>query len=149
LAAGFAVIHHLRRQQDWLRIGFVALLSAFYVPTFLFDNYMQAVMSYAVAHALQYFAFMYFLAAGDRSVTPSRSIILLGACGMIGWLVILLMRERSFWQSLSPETDRFMVGAALGVVMWHFIVDAGVWKLSNAWFRERCFNRMGFLLSKR
>ena len=149
LAGAVAIVHHLRHHPDWRRIAYVALLSAFYVPTFLFDNYTQAVMSYAVAHALQYFVFMYFLAAGDRATSPSRSIILLGACGMIGWLTILLMRERPFWQSLSPEADRFMIGAALGIVMCHFVVDAGVWKLSNAWFRERCFERMGFLFTKR
>ena len=62
--------------------------------------------------------------------------------------VILAMRERSMWQSLSPEMDRFMVGAAIGLVMWHFIVDAGVWKLSNKWFRGQCFERMKFLFDR-
>lgn len=147
-AALIAAVHHIRNKATPWRIGMILMLACFYLPTFFFDNYMQAIMSYAVAHALQYFVFMYFLAAGDSKVSASRSLIVLAACGIIGWAFILAMRERSLWQSLSPEMDRFMVGAALGLVMWHFIVDAGVWKLSNKWFRGQCFDRMKFLFDR-
>ncbi|MBI1392424.1 MAG: hypothetical protein GC152_06745 [Alphaproteobacteria bacterium] len=148
LSAAIAIAHHVRAGASAWRIVMIAMLSAFYLPTFFFDNYLQAVMSYALAHALQYFVFMYFLAAGDPDRSPNRSLFILGACGVIGWAALLATRERTLWQGLSPEMDRFMVGAALGVVMWHFIVDAGVWRLSDAWFRERCFRRFAFLFDR-
>jgi len=148
ICAGIAAIHHIRNKAALWRPLFTLLLPLFYVPTFLFDDYLRAITSYALAHALQYFVFMFFLATGDQRNSPNKSIVILSACAMIGWGVVLLSRERPFWHSLSPELDLFMVGAALGLIMCHFIVDAGVWRLRNKWFREESFSRFSFLFSK-
>lgn len=140
----FAAVRHLVERSSVWRPFFIVLLSLFYVPTFFFDNYFQAVMGYAIAHALQYFIFMFFLAAGTSGKTPARSIVALIVGMLIVWGMILLSRERTLWGPLEP----FIVGAATGLVMWHFIMDAGFWKLSRAWQRGRVQERYAFLFER-
>lgn len=143
LAALSAVKQILNRTSPWRPLMLV-LLSLFYLPTFFFDNYMQAVMSYAIAHALQYFVFMFFLAAGARGAAPGRAIIVLALGALATWGMILLTREQSLWGPILP----FVTGAALGLIMWHFIMDAGFWRLSQTWQRERVRERFSFLFGQ-
>ena len=141
LLALFAAFQHIAARASPWRSFFIVLLSLFYVPTFFFGNYFQAVMGYAISHALQYFVFMFFLAAGNTRRNPARSIIALVVGTFIVWGLILLMRERSIWGPVEP----FIVGAATGLIMWHFVLDAGFWKLSKPWHRARVQERYDFL----
>jgi hypothetical protein len=140
----FAAVRHLIQGAPLWRTFFIVLLSLFYVPTFFFDNYFQAVMGYAIAHALQYFVFMFFLAAGASNKTPARSIIALLIGMFMVWGLILLMKERAIWGPLQP----FIVGAATGLIMWHFVMDAGFWKLSRPWQRSQVQKRYAFLFDR-
>jgi hypothetical protein len=140
----FAAVQHMIQGAPFWRPFFIVLLSLFYVPTFFFDNYFQSVMGYAIAHALQYFVFMFFLAAGTSNKTPARSIIAPIIGMLMVWGLILLMRERAIWGPLQP----FIVGAATGLIMWHFVLDAGFWKLSKPWQRSRVQERYAFLFDR-
>mgnify|MGYP001464065803 FL=1 len=143
LAVLSALKQILNRTSIW-RPLMVVMLSLFYLPTFFFDNYMQAVMGYAIAHALQYFVFMFFLAAGARWAAPGRAIVVLGLGALATWGIILLTREDAIWGPILP----FVTGAALGLIMWHFILDAGFWRLSQPWQRERVRERFSFLFAQ-
>ncbi len=121
-----------RRRDSALTLVYLLMLVLFWLPTFLFDSYAKAVLGYAVAHALQYFVFMYFSASGSR-YGARQSLLLLGTGAVLGWLVIWLTRDHELWGGALM----FMMGAELGLVMWHFIVDAGVWRLSQPWQRAQ------------
>jgi len=117
------------------------ILSCFYVPTFFFLNYTQAILGYAIAHAIQYFVFMTFLAAGTQKRPPIVSLFVL-LFWMLGvWIVILITRE----ESLFGDYQNFVGGAAVGLIIWHFVMDAGFWKLSVPWQRNQVRQRLGFL----
>lgn len=137
-----AAARHIAGARPFWRPFMIVLLSLFYLPTFYFDNYMQAVTGYAIAHALQYFVFMFFLAAGSVRVSPGRAISALALGALAVWgLILLLTREKSIWGPALP----FVTGAAIGLIMWHFIVDAGLWRLSRQWQRDRVRQRFAFL----
>jgi len=139
--ACIAIFGHVREKASIWRSLMLILLSLFYLPTFFFDTYTQAVLSYAIAHALQYFVFMSYLATGTKRVAPSRSIALLAVGALATWTIILSLREKAFWGPIMP----FVTGAALGLVMWHFIMDAGLWRLSQQWQRDQVKERYRFL----
>lgn len=139
-----SAIKHLFRKTSLWRPFFIILLSAFYVPTFFFDTYFQAILGYAIAHAIQYFVFMVFLSSGAPSKPPVRSIIVLISGMLAVWGLILITREQSIWGPVAP----FITGAAVGLVMWHFVMDAGYWRLSQTWQRARVRERFAFLFEK-
>lgn len=144
LGVAFAIIEAARQMMRGVSLWrpcILILTSLFYLPTFLFHTYFQAVMGYAIAHALQYFVFMYFLAAGTQKQGQTRSVIVLIFAMLMTWGLILLTRERSLWGA----AESFVVGAATGIVMWHFILDAGFWKLSQPWQRQQVKERFAFL----
>lgn len=130
------------RSRDYASAGFLALLYAFWAPTFLFQGYGKAIMGYAVAHALQYFVFMYFTATGDERAAR-KNVVALGVTAVLLWIVIWLTREREMWGGWVI----YVVGAELGLIMWHFIVDAGLWKLSSPWQRGQVKQRFASIFS--
>jgi IS30 family transposase len=98
-------------------VGTVLML--FYLPLFVFDDARSGVMTYAIAHGLQYLVFMYFVAAAPRERRRFRFVALV-TCVVLGGLLLDWMQQESPWGNL-----RWAVyGAYLGVVMWHFLLDA-------------------------
>tara|TARA_B100000686_G_C16598851_1_gene867551 strand:+ start:140 stop:967 length:828 start_codon:yes stop_codon:yes gene_type:complete len=130
----------VRIKQPISRCLFSLLLPLFFAPTFFFDDYLRATMSYAIAHACQYFVFMYYLASGD-SKKGQTNVLLLASVAVLGWILIWLTRDSSLWGQLSG----FMPGVALALIMWHFIIDAGVWQLRDPWQRNQIRKRFTFL----
>lgn|SRR5262245_36089153 len=133
----------VRHGRDTMVLAYLLLLVGFWAPTFVFSSYSPAIMGYAVAHALQYFLFMFFSASGHRQ--GARYGVLLLAIGAVtGWVLIWLTRERDLW---GPALQ-FILGAELGVIMWHFMIDAGLWRLRHNWQRNRVRERFSFIFAR-
>src|SRR5262245_6866427 len=147
LACGLVALAQQWRHLLCWRALYLALVLLFWAPTFLFEGYYKAIMGFAVGHALQYYVFMFFVASGipehePRSTERLRNnMLLLGLVGMLGWVLLWILREREIW---GPAL-RFVLGAELGLVMWHFIADAGFWRLRHAWQRQQIKERFRFL----
>lgn len=133
----------VRRDEPFAVRAYLLVLILFWAPTFLFTNYSQAIMGYATGHALQYFLFMYFSAAGAER-GARQGVILLGIGAVVGWAIIATAREHEIW---GPALQ-VMLGVELGIVMWHFIVDAGLWKMRYKWQREQVHRRFGFMFPR-
>lgn len=123
-----------------LRTVVSTVLMLFYLPLFLFRDPMLAVGSYAMAHGLQYLIFMGYVAAVPRADLLRRALTLI-AC------IVLLGMGLDFLQAAKPFGDYRMAvyGAYLGLVMWHFLLDAGVWRLSESFQRGYMAERFSFL----
>jgi hypothetical protein len=116
------------------------VLMLFYLPLFVFDDMQSGVMTYAIAHGLQYLVFMYSVAAVPKERRTSRLVVLVAVVAL-GGLLLGWMQQESPWGDL-----RWAVyGAYLGVVMWHFLLDAGVWRLSEPFQRGYMSERFSFL----
>lgn len=125
-----------------LRIAFLAICGFFYLPIFLFTDPVAAVSGYAVGHGLQYLVFMYFVGAAkaDRDLR----IVGLTAIALIAGSVLTLMSDQTLW---GPPA-KFVFGCYLGLVMSHFVVDAGIWKLREAFPRRYMSNAFDFVFSR-
>lgn len=140
ILAALVVSPALRR--NGVRILFLAMGGFFYLPIFLFSNPVAAVSSYAIAHGLQYLVFMYFVGAAkaDRDVR----IIGLTAIALVAGTALALMGDKSLW----GQPTNFIFGCYLGLVMSHFVVDAGIWKLREPFPRKYMGNAFRFVFQR-
>ncbi|MFO1161607.1 MAG: hypothetical protein U1E60_22405 [Reyranellaceae bacterium] len=123
-------------------IGLVAF-SAFFVPSFIFSDPAAAVLGYALGHGLQYLVFMYFVGMSrPRRVIALATILV---AGVLGGLLLTYMTNHvvhTHW------LGRLAFGAALGVVMSHFIIDAGIWKLRHPFQRQYVKRAFSFVFER-
>ena len=114
----------------------------FYLPLFLFDDPFPAVYMYLVAHGLQYLVFMGFVAGRPRA-SLARRLGTLTVFTLAGGALIRMMQTPDLW---GPWRETAM-GLSLGIIMWHFVLDAGVWRLSEPFQRGFMAERFDFLRS--
>lgn len=118
------------------RLAMLAAVTLFHVPLFVVPAPATALALHAVAHPFQYGLIMWRCSRGGREhaqrTTMTVAIVALATTG--AWALDNL-----------AAGDRplvgLVVGAAFGVVAWHFVLDAGVWKMSKpeprAYMRRR------------
>jgi hypothetical protein len=118
---------------------FIVAVVLFFVPTFVFDNYLVAIMSYAIAHALQYWFLISLVAIGSGRVSGYvRSIgSLLGLTVGI-WFIIYLSRQPQLWSSFVG----WGAGIGVGITIAHFVIDADAWRLREKFQRTYIMSRL-------
>jgi hypothetical protein len=130
-----------RGRQPPLRLAVTATLMVFYLPLFFFSDPLSAFFTYAIAHGLQYLVFMYFVAAASR---PRKAAALgLAVAFALGGGGVLKFMERG--EATFGGYHGAVFGAGLGIVMWHFVLDAGMWRLSEPFQRAYMAKRFPFL----
>jgi hypothetical protein len=133
-----AAIHRpaSQRPADYLTIYLLGLL--FPVPIFVFSSPYRAVAGMTVAHGLQYLVLVSRVVAGPRSPTAARSVCgLLAAAVAIGVGLNLASHLHS-----GGFIDRLGYGGYLGIVMSHFVIDAGLWRMRDAFPRQFLSERL-------
>jgi hypothetical protein len=137
-----ALLSSKRLRQSQTRVAFLILFALFYLPTYLFEDLGSAVSSYAFAHGFQYFVFMYYVGRKDGGErTTRRMLTLLAFCCSFGYLLLLMSRKE--------VVGNLLFGSYLGLVMAHFVVDAGVWRMREAFQRSYLSRPFGFVLGHR
>lgn len=134
-----------------LRLGFLIVASAFFVPVFLWPDSERAFLGYALAHGFQYAVFMGYVASSaqqgslaasaegsaDQPVggkaSPRPGLGTLAACVATGGVLLAVTGNVPFLkgQNLFP-----LFGFSLGLTMAHFVVDAGIWRLRDEFPRR-------------
>lgn len=127
------------RRTPW-RSAILLMVMLFYLPLFFFEDAFTAVMTYAIAHGLQYHVFMAFVAGSPRE-TRTRAVASLVTWTLVGGLFLDLSLRQQLW----GEFGAVLYAAGLGVTMWHFVLDAGVWRLSEPTQRAYMAERFPFL----
>jgi hypothetical protein len=121
----------------------LALFSAFYLPSFIFSDPASATLGYALGHGLQYLVFMYFVGASRPH--PITALVTLLIVGIGGGFLLTDMTKAG---DLSGVGYRLIFGMAVGTVMSHFVIDAGVWKLRDAFQRKYVQRAMPFIFHR-
>jgi hypothetical protein len=142
VVAGLVVL--LRRGDVRSPFGAVfALGLAFFAPVFVFDSPYTAVAGLVLTHGLQYLLLMGCVASRPfGEVTAGVSAAVLVNAVLIGGLLINSASHRHGTDALS----RGLFGVYLGLTMAHFVVDAGLWRLRDAFPRELLEPRLPYLL---
>jgi hypothetical protein len=144
VALGVAIAKTPALRTNMLRLAFLVLGSAFFLPTFLFSDAISATLSYAMAHGLQYLVFMGVVSLGHRN--PIASVFLLLGLATIG---ALGLNAAVLAPDISDFTWGFAAyGAFLGVVMAHFVLDAGIWRLREPFQRDYMREKFYFVFDR-
>jgi hypothetical protein len=134
---------------------FFFTLILFFFPIYLSNNINITFLSYAIAHGVQYMVFMTVVSLNGRQDDLARTISnvlkLLAITLLMGFIFYRLadLKEVGFIKhhlALARSLD-FMIGAIVGATMAHFVVDAGVWRLSKAYPRAYMAGRFGFIFN--
>jgi hypothetical protein len=164
VAAGAVLL--LRRPATHRPAGFcvmylIALL--FSLPVFVFASPYAAVSGMTIAHGMQYLLLMALVAAGGSSsaaggsgnVTAGGSgNVTAGQAGRVAAVAVLCniallggigLEQASHLHGAGPA-GRLLFGAYLGVVMAHFVIDAGMWRLRDPFPRAFLTPRVPYLL---
>lgn len=128
-----------------LRMALMVVLMLFYLPLFLFQDPVSAVFCYAVAHGFQYLLFMYVVGSTPRQRRQVALATLAGLTIFGG----LALKSTEVTGAIFGDYNAAVFGFGLGVVMWHFVLDAGIWRLSQPFQRAYMAERFPFLADRR
>ena len=127
-----------------LRLAYLILGASFFLPTFLFDDQISATMGYAIAHGLQYLVFMGVVGIGKRPAFASLAML-----AGISTLGALLLNAAV----IAPDNTNLpygyaIYGAFVGIVMTHFVLDAGIWRLRERFQRGYMREKFSFVFDR-
>ena len=139
----------LRRSAQNRPAGFtvmylIALL--FFLPIFVFSEPYAAVSGLTIAHGMQYLLLMGLVAAGGQN-TPAGRVTATALLCNIALLGGVVLAKASHLHS-GALGGRVLFGAYLGVVMAHFVIDAGVWRLRDPFPRAFLGHRVPYLMNR-
>jgi hypothetical protein len=118
----------------------------FFGPVFLFRSPYAAVGGMTIGHGLQYLLLVGLVAAGrSRGKGRAVGLALLLNLALLGGI---LLNAASHLHD-GPVLGRALFGAYLGVVMAHFVIDAGIWRLREPFPQAFMASRVPFLVPPR
>ena len=116
----------------------------FSLPIFAFRSPYAAVAGMTIAHGLQYLVLVGLVLRG--SSTGRTAVTRLVAFGNGALIGALALSAASHLHN-SVTLGRVVFGMYAGVVMVHFVVDAGLWRLRDAFPRALLRSRVPYLLA--
>lgn len=135
----------------------------FYVPIYFFPP-VTAFLMYGGAHALQYFLLMSLISlnagyglTGDQNKGFVKLLTCLGAFAVFAlvtaladysWLSMLDLKIQNSWLGSEKEATLFLAGVGTSFSLWHYIIDARLWKLSLPDSRAYVMKRLGYGLKR-
>jgi len=115
----------------------------FFGPVFLFRSPYAAVGGMTIGHGLQYLLLVGLVAAGrSRGTGRAVGLALLLNVALLGGMVV----SAASHLHNAPAAGRALFGGYLGVVMAHFVIDAGLWRLRDPFPRSFLASRVPFLV---
>jgi hypothetical protein len=167
-AAGIAAL--VRRPRTQRPAGFCAAYLTcllFFAPAFVFGSPYAAVGGMTIAHGLQYLLLVTLIAGGGSaggirasggstqssggSARPSEGsarfsrLVRLALLANVAFIGGAALSGASHLHSAGPA-GRLIFGAYLGVVMAHFVIDAGLWRMRDRLARNFLVTHLPYLV---
>ena len=133
---------HLRTNR--LRLAYFVYGTLFFLPTYLFSDPASAIAGFALAHGLQYLVFMGVVSGRTRNPYASGALFL--AIAVAG--NFLLSRGIRIHELTNAPYAGALFGAAIGVVMVHFVMDADIWRLRETFQRGYMSRKFDFIFRR-
>jgi len=129
------------RPREFVAMMLVAL--AFFAPVVVFDRPFAAVAGVTIAHGLQYLLLVGMLAAAPTPrVRPAVGVLIFAHLALV---VGFALNRASHLHGGGPGA-RAIYGGYVGVLTAHFVIDAGLWRLRDAFPRSFLSARLPYLL---
>lgn len=144
--AAWGALEWTRRSPDerpWPFTAAYATALLFFVPVFALRSPYAAVAGLTIAHGVQYLLLMGLVAGGEPAA--EERLLSWGVLANVALLGGVALNWASHRHGGAPA-DRAIFGAYLGVVMAHFVVDAGLWRLRHEFPRAFLRARIPALL---
>ena len=145
VGAGFAAIAMRPRRRRTAGFCATYAISLFFaIPVFCASSPYAAVGGMTVAHGLQYLLLVSLAASADRRsrTYPIARLALLANISLIGGAA--LNWASHLHNALLPE--RLVFGAYVGIVMAHFVIDAGLWRMRDPLARHFVATHLPYLV---
>jgi hypothetical protein len=148
------VVALARRPRVQRPAGFcVAYLTSllFFVPAFVFGSPYAAVGGMTIAHGLQYLLLVTLIAGGDQAPAAGSRlsrVVRLALLANIAFIGGAALGGASHLHDAGPA-GRLIFGAYLGVVMAHFVIDAGLWRMRDPLARNFLITHLPYLVPAR
>lgn len=118
----------------------------FSLPVFVFASPYAAVGGMTVAHGFQYLLLVGLIAgAGPAGMPRLARLAVAGNIALIGGAAL---SAASHLHNADPA-GRLIFGGYLGVVMAHFVIDAGLWRMRDPLARQFLANYLSYLMPAR
>ncbi|HKT04736.1 MAG TPA: hypothetical protein VJT31_34920 [Rugosimonospora sp.] len=141
VGTGLAALRHRKPPAPYLAVYLSSLL--FFTPVFAFGSPYAAVAGLTLAHGYQYLLLVGLVAAAPEPRGPALvAVAVLVNLALLGGAAL---SAASHLHSAGPA-GRAVYGAYLGVVMAHFVIDAGLWRLRDEFPRRFLRERLPYLL---
>jgi len=139
-----AVARNPSLRTNRLRLLYFVIGTTFFLPTYIFSGPVAAIAGYTLAHGLQYFVFMSFVSTSrERTVVSFAWLCIIAA---FGGLFLHRASEASSW--LQPPYAGALYGLFIGLVMTHFVLDAGIWRLREPFQRSYMRKKFDFVFAR-
>ncbi len=104
----------------------------FFVPAFVFGSPYAAVGGMTIAHGLQYLLLVAMIAGGAPLADRNRlsRVLRVAVLANVAFIGGAALSSASHLHNAGPA-GRLIFGAYLGVVMAHFVIDAGLWRMRD------------------
>lgn len=136
-----AILKNPSLRTNWLRLFFFAIGALFYIPVFIFSDPVSAITGCATAHGLQYLVFMGSVSGTNQK--SHRSVLKMLIIAAVGALGLDHAAAAGDWY-FAPA----MKGLFVGVVMAHFVLDAGIWRLREPFQRGYMRKKFFFIFDR-
>jgi hypothetical protein len=118
----------------------------FMLPVFVFASPYAAVGGVTIAHGLQYLLLVGLVAGGGPGgVRRWAQLAAFVNIALIGGAFLSVASD----QRQGPPLVRLLFGVFLGLVMAHFVIDAGLWRIRDQFPRTFLSGRLPYLLPGR
>jgi len=159
IAAGYFAFRAHREHRSLLKTGLFLGLCAFFLPALLFTT-PGAAASFAAAHAIQYYLFLWYVLYREPSHVASRLHLPSSKSGWIaaigiaaawpfailfGLSYVYMKTSAAIGTGFNNTIDAALFGIIMGWVITHYVVDAGIWKMGNKQVREYHSEQFAFL----
>jgi hypothetical protein len=115
----------------------------FPLPLVVATSPYRAIGGLTLAHGLQYLTLVGQTVVGPAPRRSPARLVFIAAAALLGAGVLSSMSHLHG----DPGVARVGYGAYLGLVMAHFVVDGGLWRLRDAWARRLLTARLPGLLT--
>jgi hypothetical protein len=117
--------------------------AGFFLPIFLFRSPYAAVAGMTIAHGVQYLLLVGLIAGSPGHCSSRRfGVAAFANIALIGGIALATASHLHG----GPAALRLLFGAYLGLVMAHFVVDGGLWRLRDPFPRSFLSSRVPFLV---
>jgi hypothetical protein len=159
IAGGYFALKAYREHHRLLKTGLFLGLCAFFLPALLFTN-AGAATSFGAAHAIQYYLFLWYVLYREPASVAKRFNLPATKGGWIAaisvaalWPFAILFGLSYVYTSAAAAVgtgfnntvDAALFGIIMGWVITHYVVDAGIWKMSSKAVREYHSEHFAFL----